>query len=240
MRALGRRGSIWANVGSRSFLLRFYVRFLYLRSLRARATEATVTKRKFRIITSRVILYTHDPSIVLAYEDEEGNTYPSADAKAGLKKVYFVFGTQIANAKSYDLVNWTFFENNLGDSEKLYAELRTPAAYSSLDVDTILGNSWAPDVIYNRAKGKWTMYLSVWTMYLSVNGSYMNTSSIVLLEAESLNGNWSYAGTVVWSGFHYSDKARYTDFGKVCGSDEVPERYGVSETKANSLIWSTR
>ena len=164
----------------------------------------------------------HDPSIVLAYEDAEGNTYPSADAKAGLKKVYFVFGTQIANAKSYDLVNWTFFENNLGDSEKLYAELRTPAAYSSLDVDTILGNSWAPDVIYNRAKGKWTMYLSV-------NGSYMNTSSIVLLEAESLNGNWSYAGTVVWSGFHYSDKARYTDFGKVCGSDEVPERYGVSD-----------
>lgn len=66
-------------------------------------------------------------------------------------------------------------------------------------------------------------------MYLSVNGSFMNTSSIALLEAESLNGDWSYAGTAVWSGFHYSDKAQYTDFGKVCGTDEVPERYGVSD-----------
>lgn len=42
----------------------------------------------------------HDPSIVLAYEDAEGNTYPDANAKEGLKKVYYVFGTQIANAKS--------------------------------------------------------------------------------------------------------------------------------------------
>lgn len=164
----------------------------------------------------------HDPSIVLAYEDAEGNTYPDANAKEGLKKVYYVFGTQIANARSYDLVNWTFFENNLNDSEKLYAELKIPAEYSSLTEETLLGNCWAPDVIYNEAKGKWTMYLSV-------NGSFMNTSSIALLEAESLNGDWSYAGTVVWSGFHYSDKAQYTDFGKVCGSDEVPERYGVSD-----------
>ena len=164
----------------------------------------------------------HDPSIVLAYEDAEGNTYPDANAKEGLKKVYYIFGTQIANARSYDLVNWTFFENNLNDSEKLYAELKIPAEYSSLTEETLLGNCWAPDVIYNEAKGKWTMYLSV-------NGSYMNTSSIALLEAESLNGDWSYAGTAVWSGFHYSDKAQYTDFGKVCGSDEVPERYGVSD-----------
>ena len=164
----------------------------------------------------------HDPSIVLAYEDAEGNTYPDANAKEGLKKVYYVFGTQIANARSYDLVNWTFFENNLNDSEKLYAELKIPAEYSSLTEETLLGNCWAPDVIYNEAKGKWTMYLSV-------NGSYMNTSSIALLEAESLNGDWSYAGTAVWSGFHYSDKAQYTDFGKVCGSDEVPEHYGVSD-----------
>lgn len=164
----------------------------------------------------------HDPSMVLAYEDAEGNTYPDANAKEGLKKVYYIFGTQIANARSYDLVNWTFFENNLNDSEKLYAELKIPAEYSSLTEETLLGNCWAPDVIYNEAKGKWTMYLSV-------NGSFMNTSSIALLEAESLNGDWSYAGTAVWSGFHYSDKAQYTDFGKVCGSDEVPERYGVSD-----------
>ena len=38
----------------------------------------------------------HDPSIVLAYEDAEGNTYPDVNAQEGLKKVYFVFSRIIS------------------------------------------------------------------------------------------------------------------------------------------------
>ena len=162
----------------------------------------------------------HDPSIVLAYEDGDGKTYPEQNEDESLTKVYYVFGTQIANAKSYDLINWTSFTNNLNDGTNLYNVLGESANYSGLSADTVVSNSWAPDVIWNKD-------LKKWCMYLSVNGSDHN-SSIVMLMADNLDGNWSKAGTVVWSGFTTGNVGS-TDYEKVMGTTEIDWRHNVTE-----------
>ena len=160
----------------------------------------------------------HDPSIVLAYEDAEGNTYH--EAGEGRTKVYYVFGTQIAQAKSYDLVNWIEFVSNLSDENTLFSVI--PESIRNYTGNTtaqaLKENCWAPDVIYNRAMGKWCMYLSV-------NGADYN-SVIVLLVADTLDGAWSYMGEVVYSGIRSSNVAS-TDFEEVTGSNVVDNKYWV-------------
>ncbi len=146
----------------------------------------------------------HDPSIVVG-EDKEG------------KKCYYIFGSHRAWAKSYDLQNWEYFSNNL--SEDYRDILAEPAAWSAhgsgnYQVD---GYMWAPDVIFNKSMGKWCMYLSV-------DGDNWY-SSIVLLTADTLEGDWTYEGIVVYSGFHSSEFYDETDVAEVTGETEYPERY---------------
>ena len=173
----------------------------------------------------------HDPSVVLAYEDEDGNTFP--EAGEGRKKVYFVFGTQVAQAKSYDLVNWTSFTNNLNIASNTLAILAHEANYARvggapLNEGNIIENLWAPDVIWNEAMGKWCMYLSV-------NGENQY-SSIAMLTADDLNGAWSYGGTVVYSRIT-ADNVADTDYQKATGSSSVPEKYSVYRNSYANLIY---
>ncbi len=87
--------------------------------------------------------------------------------------------------------------------------------------NTIQGNMWAPDVIYNPAMGKWCMYLSL-------NGATWN-SAIVLLTADSIEGPYDYVGPVVFSGFSLADSSKSfhdTDLELVIGAqDELPAKY---------------
>lgn len=61
-------------------------------------------------------------------------------------------------------------------------------------------------------------------MYMSVNGDNYY-SSIAMATADSIDGPYTYAGTVVYSGFVNSTQAAKTDFKKVTGSNTVPSRY---------------
>ena len=168
----------------------------------------------------------HDPSIVLAYEDADGNTYP--EGGSGRTKVYYVFGTQFSQAKSYDLVNWTSFTNNLNIAANAYAILAKEAAYSGLTQDTIIENCWAPDVIWNEAMGKWCMYLSV-------NGANQY-SSIVMLTADRLDGAWSYGGAVTYSRITNSNIGS-TDYTKVTGDSTVDAKYSVYRNSFDNLLY---
>ncbi len=146
----------------------------------------------------------HDPSIAVG-EDKEG------------KKCYYIFGSHRAWAKSYDLQNWEYFTDNLStDYREILAE---PAAWSAHGSNhyQVDGYMWAPDVVYNKAMGKWCMYLSV-------DGDNWY-SSIVLLTADTLEGDWTYEGIVVYSGFHSAEFYDETDVAEVTGEKEYPERY---------------
>ena len=56
-----------------------------------------------------------------------------------------------------------------------------------------------------------------WCMYLSVNGHEFR-SVIVLLTADRLDGDWTYVGPVVYSGFNVDNVGR-TDVPRVLGDE---------------------
>ncbi|MBQ8627132.1 MAG: glycoside hydrolase family 43 protein [Agathobacter sp.] len=168
---------------------------------------ATITYNQYYL--SRISHPTvHDPSVV--YD-------PETD-------MYYIFGSHMAWAKSKDLISWTTFKNNINtDYRTLFAEPIKWSAKGSTSYD-VSGNMWAPDVIYNEALGKWTMYMSI-------NGDNWY-SSIVLLTADSLDGDWTYVGPVVYSGFQSKEQALETDFYDVYTGDDFPARY--NETRGGS------
>ncbi len=161
----------------------------------------------------------HDPSVVVGYKTESSMT---GEFSEDATKVYYIFGSHLAWAYSTDLENWTTFTNNINSS---YSDLFTdPASWaakgsSSYDVS---GNMWAPDVVWNKDMQKWCMYMSI-------NGDNWY-SSVVLLTADSLSGDWTYVSPVVYSGFTSQSEAKETDFYSVIDStsDGFPARYTLS------------
>ncbi|WP_055426784.1 family 43 glycosylhydrolase [Bifidobacterium aesculapii] len=161
----------------------------------------------------------HDPSIV-----KEGDTY-------------YVFGSHRAWLKSKDLRNWEPFENNLSTDYKtvlggIWNEWSSKNDAGNTELD---GNMWAPDVSWNKTMNKWTMYLSV---NGGGKGNYQKTV-IVLLTADHLDGDWTYVGPVVYSGFQDADVAA-TDVDKVSGvlttDGKVPARYkSLDDTGVNAI-----
>lgn len=150
-------------------------------------------------VTSRVTV--HDPSIVL---DPSTNTY-------------YIYGSHRAWASTKDLINWTYEENNINaDYATIFKSNGEWSSRGSANYN-ISGNCWAPDVFYNETMKKWCMYMSI-------NGDYYY-SSIALATADSINGPYTYAGTVVYSGFTNEEEAAVTDYAKVTGSNVVDERY---------------
>ena len=155
----------------------------------------------------------HDPSIVIGYEN---NGVVTGVESEGSRKIYCVFGSHRAWAKSYDLQNWTTFTNNISSNySTIFADDATWSKNGSSSYD-VSGNMWAPDVVWNPTMGKWCMYMSI-------NGDNWY-SSIVLLTADNLLGNWTRVGAVVYSGFT-SSNWESTDLDEVLGVSTFPDRY---------------
>ena len=154
----------------------------------------------------------HDPSVVWEPESQ----------------TYYIFGSHRDAAYSTDLMSWTkmkapwktaassnasnsaAFKTNqtktitIGGQEVAFGNFDAYAwsaaiAKNGNDTWNIDGNMWAPDVIYNKAMGKWCMYLSI-------NGFKWN-SSIILLTADQINGPYMYQGPVIFSGFNVTSEA---------------------------------
>ena len=196
----------------------------------------------------------HDPSVVIGYTDQLYNgtgsqtVYGTNNEAKSRKKVYFIFGSHRAFAWSVDMQNWTTFTNNINDDEQVKKLFKTGIAWSKQGdtVYDISGNMWAPDVIWNASMGKWCMYMSI-------NGCAWN-SSIALLTADTLDGDWTYIDTVVYSGFTTSDKRSYksTDFGNVFENDSEAQTYLKAHytrtayttndggTKCDATTWNDR
>ena len=130
-----------------------------------------------KYITKHSRVSVHDPSI----EYDNGK--------------YYIFGSHLAAAVSEDLASWSYIQNsNKGYSrnnklfntyDKVFAE---PGKYVG-GTDQL----WAPDVIYNKAMGKYCMYMSV--------SGTTTTSCIALAVADSIEGPYEYVDTVIYSGF---------------------------------------
>ncbi len=160
----------------------------------------------------------HDPSVVIGYQTGSSITGEYSESAT---KVYYIFGSHMAWAYSNDLENWTSFTNNINSSyATLFANPATWSAKGSTSYD-VSGNMWAPDVVWNKDMQKWCMYMSI-------NGDYWY-SSIVMLTATSLDGDWTYVGPVVYSGFTSQSEAEETDFYDVIDTSEgFPSRYNLN------------
>lgn len=204
-------------------------------------TQADVDRITGAVSLSRVSV--HDPSIV--------NT--SGD--------YYIFGSHMGVAKTEDLQNWTSVTSESTTSTLFadvngnvvsYAEAFSNNAvtgavssgnstvnYGTYDIaawignNTVAGNMWAPDVIYNPTMNKWCMYLSL-------NGATWN-SAIILLTADKVEGPYVYQGPVVFSGFSTTDSTKSfkdTDLELVIGEqEELPAKYQKIADSSWGAYW---
>ncbi|BDR55259.1 hypothetical protein KIMH_13700 [Bombiscardovia apis] len=162
--------------------------------------------------TSHTRVSSHDPSIV----------------KANGK--YYVFGSHRAWARSTDLKHWEPFTNNLStDYENVFAAIWNawPKQASNPDV---AGNMWAPEVIWNKSMGKWCMYMSI-----NGGGFPYQKSVMVLLTADDIEGDWTYVGPVIYSGFQASN-VNQTDVPRVLGANADLTRYSSLEDTGLNMI----
>ena len=165
----------------------------------------------------------HDPSVVIAYKDAAGNSYPVNDAGGTRTKYYYVFGTQVGAAYSKDMIDWTAFTPTFSINGTVttnyYQLVKSEADYAAHTTsDDVKGNLWAPDILYNKALGKWTLYFAL-------SGADFK-SSVILFTSSKIEGPYEKAGVVVYGGFTNSatSNAR-TDYAKVTGSSTVNGRY---------------
>ena len=145
----------------------------------------------------------HDPSI--EYDTATGQWY--------------IFGSHTDFAKTSNLITWTkFSQNNGGTYGAIFAQSAEWAKRGKANYD-VKGNLWAPDVIYNHD-------LKKWCMYMSVNGDNYY-SSIAMATADSIEGPYTYQGTIVFSGFTNEEEVACTDYEKVTGEKTPADRYLV-------------
>ena len=170
----------------------------------------------------------HDPSVVW---DPSSNNY-------------YIFGSHRAAARSTNMMTWEAFtapwatatSTNAANSAAFTTPQVTKVKKGGKEVDftfdaqawskrgntayNVDGNMWAPDVIYNKAMGKWCMYLSI-------NGDNWY-SSIIMLTADKITGPYRYQAPVVISGFHTGNAYKDTDLEIVLGEQaSLPDRYAV-------------
>lgn len=128
----------------------------------------------------------HDPSIIRA---EDGT--------------YYIFGSHMESAKSTDLRMWDRLGNGYQPTNRVYGNLFD----GHTDVFAYAGNNdsliptdenggvrlWAPDVIYNKAMGKYCLYYCVTSTFC--------TSNLCFGISDSIEGPYEWEAPLIYSGF---------------------------------------
>lgn len=188
--------------------------------------------------TQAATVAVHDPSVIVAYVDKNGKSYPEQSEAKDREKRYYLFGTHRGGAYSTDLINWKEFSPKF-TSNNMWEAFGPSAAWSSLGINNydLNGNLWAPDIIYNPTMKKWCLYFSVNGDASANNNTYAN-SVICLLTADQIEGPYVYQDEVIYSGFTASGTYSYTktDFADVVGAN-APSLIN-NYTKNNGSLYS--
>lgn len=129
----------------------------------------------------------HDPSILKA-----GDTY-------------YIYGSHMSAASCADLKTWRFLANGYRDSNTVFGQIYSvydeafayagsPTSIIPTD-DAATGGEhvWAPDVIYNKAMGKYVMYYCTTSTWCSSNLCYGIS--------DTPEGPFEWQGALIYSGF---------------------------------------
>jgi arabinan endo-1,5-alpha-L-arabinosidase len=120
----------------------------------------------------------HDPSVI---KGENGT--------------YYIFGSHMAAAKTTDLRKFKTFAEGVSSSNPLFDNLFTDfKAFDYVGKNTDGGHSvWAPDVVYNKLMDKYVMYFCTTSTFIK--------SNICMATADSIEGPYTFQGTLIYSGF---------------------------------------
>ncbi len=153
----------------------------------------------------------HDPSIL------------KADGK------YYIYGSHMSCASCDDLKTWRFVSTGYRDSNTVFGQIYSvydeAFAYAGSPKSIIptddaqkggVEHVWAPDVIYNRAMGKYVMY------YCTT--SNFNASNLCYGISDSPEGPFEWQGALIYSGFD-KDTVTYTDVLDYTDIDHVETEY---------------
>ena len=191
------------------------------------------------------------PANAMAYTMNRASVHDPSVVWEPTSKMYYIFGSHRASARTRDMMNWATFTAPWGTASSSNAA--NSAAFTTPAITTVKkggtevslpnfsalawsqrgstnynvdGNMWAPDVIWNKAMKKWCMYLSI-------NGDNWY-SSIILLTADKITGPYRYQAPVVMSGFHTGTSYKDTDLELVIGTQaSLPSRYSLGNKWGN-------
>lgn len=125
----------------------------------------------------------HDPSVI------------KADNK------YYIFGSHMTTAVSDDLTEWIMVADGYTNKNPVYTDLVdmksgefdfTGYSLSRIPTESKAVNVWAPDVVYNKALGKYCLY--------GCTSSTFNASTIYLAWADSIEGPYIWQKNLLYSG----------------------------------------
>lgn len=159
----------------------------------------------------------HDPS-VFREVNENGEV------------VYYVYGTHITSAKSDDLVDWKVFTNGYAKKNNtLYGDLSANLSGSFAwagenDSDCKGGFAvWAPDIVYNERYVNEDGSLGAYMVYYSASSTYCR-SAIGYAVADTVEGPFTYKGTLIYSGFtQKSAKDKNSEKDKIWTNTNIDE-----------------
>lgn len=151
----------------------------------------------------------HDPSIL-----KVGDTY-------------YIYGSHMSAATCTDLKTWRFLANGYRDSNTVFGQIYSvydeAFAYAGSPKSIIPTDDakkgggehvWAPDVIYNKAMGKYVMYYCTTSTWCASNLCYGIS--------DTPEGPFEWQGALIYSGFD-KENIKFTDV-----LDVVDEDYAMS------------
>ncbi|MBO5292982.1 MAG: glycoside hydrolase family 43 protein [Lachnospiraceae bacterium] len=145
----------------------------------------------------------HDPSII-----------------AGEDGKYYIFGSHMEAAVSENLRDWTSFASGVDADNPLFDNLfdgvedGDPAAFAYVGRnDEDWYSVWAPDVIYNKAMGKYVMYFCTTSSFIK--------SNICFATADDIKGPYTYQGTILYSGMNSKKLGEKTDIYDYIGEKDL-------------------
>ncbi len=157
----------------------------------------------------------HDPSII---KMDDGS--------------YYVFGTHIAAAKSFDLINWHSIvegEYQTPENNPIYGNLSENLAESfewagEDDADSTGGFAvWAPDIFWNKDYQWEDGSTGAYMQYYSVSSTYIR-SAIGIAVSKDIEGPYGYTDTIMYSGFtNYEIYDNNSDVNKYWENTKIPD-----------------
>ncbi len=144
---------------------------------------------------------------------------------------YYLYGSHMANAFTTDLRTFKYCGNGYNSKNQMFVDLFS-ADCGIFDYAGDNGNNsysvWAPHVFYNKAMGKYCMYMCTSSTYI--------WSSICFATSDSPAGPFEWQENILYSGFTKDDLAK-TDVLDVVSESYVKDTYLKRDGSYLNISW---